>query len=45
MACGLPVITSTASCAPDIIENYTEGFLIEPGNKLQLEKAMKYFYK
>ena len=43
MASGLPVITTTASAGPDIIQNGIEGFVIEPGNEEELKTAMQYF--
>jgi len=43
MASGLPVITTTATCGPDIIEEGREGFIIEPGNVDQMEKAIAFF--
>lgn len=43
MACGLPVITTTATCGPDIIENGKEGFIIETGNETELKKVTQYF--
>lgn len=43
MACGLPVITTTATCGPDIIENGKEGFIINPGDTVALINAIQYF--
>ncbi len=43
MACGLPVITTNATCGPDIIEEGKEGFIIEPANETQLRTAIEYF--
>ncbi|MBN8836630.1 MAG: glycosyltransferase family 4 protein [Sphingobacteriia bacterium] len=43
MACGLPVITTSATGGPDIIEHGKEGFIIEPGNEEQLKKAIQFF--
>jgi len=43
MACGLPVITTNATCGPDIIEHGKEGFIIEPANEAQLRSAIEYF--
>lgn len=43
MASGLPVITTTATAGPDIIENGKEGFIIEPGNSAQLKSAIQFF--
>ena len=43
MACGLPVITTTATCGPDIISNGKDGFIIEPGSVNELKNAIEYF--
>ena len=43
MASGLPVITTTATCGPDIIENGKEGFIIGPGDGDALTTAIRYF--
>ena len=43
MASGLPVITTTATAGPDIIEHGKEGFIIEPGDKKGLTDAIQYF--
>ena len=43
MACGIPVITTNATCGPDIIEHGKEGFIIEPANEAQLRSAIEYF--
>lgn len=43
MACGLPVITSSATCGPDLIENGKQGFVIDPGNEEMLISAIEYF--
>ncbi len=43
MACGLPVITTTASAGPDIIENGKEGFIIEAGDEIALTNAINFF--
>lgn len=43
MASGLPVITTTATAGPDIIENGIEGFIIEPGDKEGLTAAIQFF--
>lgn len=45
MASGLPVITTTSTCGPDIIENGQEGFLIGPGNDAALRTSIEYFVK
>ena len=43
MAGGLPVITTTATCGPDIIENGTDGFIVEPGDADSLKSSIEYF--
>ena len=41
MACGLPVVSTTgAGCAPDMIFNWENGFIVEPGNADALYEAM-----
>ena len=45
MACGLPVITTNATCGPDIIEHGREGFIIEPAGEEHLKEAIDYFIK
>ncbi len=40
MAAGLPVITTTATAGPDIIENGVDGFLVSPGDKKGLAACM-----
>lgn len=45
MAAGLPVITTTATCAPEIIENGTDGFIIDTGDEKQLLSAINHFLK
>jgi glycosyltransferase involved in cell wall biosynthesis len=41
MACGLPVVSTTAAgCAPDMIFNWENGFIVEPGNVDALYEAM-----
>jgi starch synthase len=40
MACGMPVITSTATAGPDIIEHGVDGFVIQPGDKSALGTSM-----
>lgn len=41
MACGLPVITTTHTCGPDLVKEGQEGFVVEPGNDPQLLMAMQ----
>ena len=45
MASGLPVITTSATCGPDIIEQGKEGFVIEPGDMEQIKTAIEFFIK
>jgi starch synthase len=43
MASGLPVITTNATCGPDIIENGKEGFVVEAGDGVNLESTIRHF--
>lgn len=43
MASGLPVITTSATCGPDIIEEGKEGFLLFPGDYVALIEAIRFF--
>ena len=43
LACGLPVITTSATCGPDLIENGKQGFIIEPGNEIRLKSTIESF--
>jgi glycosyltransferase involved in cell wall biosynthesis len=45
MACGLPVISTTHTAAPDLISDGREGFIIEPGDTAELVKCLEYFLK
>ncbi|MCU0322495.1 MAG: glycosyltransferase family 4 protein [Chitinophagaceae bacterium] len=45
MATGLPVIASTNTCGPDIIENEKDGFVIDVGNEKQLLEAVLFFVR
>ena len=41
MSCGLPVIvTSVAGCAPDLVQDGCNGFVVSPGDATQLAAAM-----
>lgn len=42
MACGLPVITTTATAGPDIITQGNDGWVIEPGNLDALVETMRF---
>jgi len=42
LACGLPVITTTATAGPDIIARGNDGWVIEPGNLKALTEAMEF---
>jgi glycosyltransferase involved in cell wall biosynthesis len=42
MACGLPVITTTATAGPDIVTQATDGWIIEPGDLAGLIETMNY---
>ncbi len=45
MACGLPVISSKFSVAPDFITNGEEGFIINPRDKNKIAEKIDFFYK
>lgn len=42
MACGLPVITTTATAGPDIIRHGEDGWVIAPGDDAALTGALEY---
>jgi glycosyltransferase involved in cell wall biosynthesis len=42
MACGLPVITTTATAGPDIVTEGRDGWTIEPGNLEALVSTMQF---
>ena len=42
MACGLPVITTTATAGPDILSNTENGWVLEPGNLDALVSTMRF---
>lgn len=43
LASGMPVIASKNSCAPEIVEEYKEGFVIEPRNIKEIKDKVKWF--
>ena len=43
MSCGLPVITTAATCGPDIINHGKNGILVKTGSQEELLKAMLSF--
>ncbi len=45
MACGLPVISSEYSVAPDFITDGEEGFIVEPRNTKKIAEKINFFYK
>jgi len=45
MACGLPIISTTRTAAPDLIRNGKEGFVIAPGDSAQLAEAIEQFLR
>ena len=45
MACGLPVISSRYSVAPDFITDGEEGFIIEPRNTKKIADKINFFYE
>lgn len=45
MACGLPVISTSRTAAPDLISDGHEGFITEPGDIARLVRCLEYFLK
>jgi len=45
MACGLPVIATTRTAAPDLIRNGCEGFITEPGNVPDLVRCIEHLLR
>ncbi len=43
MAAGLPVITTTHTAGPELLENGKQGFVIAPGDSTALAAAMQHF--
>ena len=43
MASGLPVIATKYSCAPDVVTDYEEGFVIEPRNIEDFKSKVLWF--
>ena len=43
MACGLPVISTTRTAAPDLVREGLEGFVISPGNACEVARCLEYF--
>lgn len=44
MASGMPVIASKYSCAPEVVEEYKTGFVIEPKNIDKIVEKILWFY-
>jgi glycosyltransferase involved in cell wall biosynthesis len=42
MLCGLPVLATNRTCAPDIFSGQDEGFVIEPGSATQIAEAIEW---
>jgi glycosyltransferase involved in cell wall biosynthesis len=40
MACGLPVLSTTATAAPDLVTNGEDGFVVDPGSAAQLAERI-----
>lgn len=40
MSYGLPIVSTKVGGIPEIVKNNVNGFLIEPGNKVELKKAL-----
>ena len=45
LAAGLPVIASKYSCAPEVVTDFKEGFVIEPRDIDQMKDRIKWFYE
>lgn len=45
LASGLPVIASKYSCAPEVISDYKEGFVVEPRNIEELKEKIVWYYQ
>jgi glycosyltransferase involved in cell wall biosynthesis len=43
MACGLPIVSTTRTAAPDLIDHGKEGFVTDPGNSVQVATCIEYF--
>lgn len=43
LSCSTPVISTLVAGIPEAVENRVNGFLINPGNLIQLKKSMEYF--
>lgn len=43
LATGLPVIASKYSCAPEVVTDYNEGFVVEPKDIDQLKDKIRWF--
>ena len=43
LACGLPLIATDATAAPDLITNNVEGFVVPAGDKMALQDTMQRF--
>ena len=43
MACGLPIVSTTRTAAPDLIDHGKEGFVTDPGNSVQVATCLEYF--
>jgi glycosyltransferase involved in cell wall biosynthesis len=45
MASGLPIISTTRTAAPDLIDHSKEGFVVDPGNSVQVATCIEYFLR
>ena len=45
MAAGLPVVATAAGGVPNLLENGSEGFIVEPGNVRELSNAMSFLLR
>lgn len=44
MACGLPCVASAVGGVPDVIENWKDGVLVQPGKAKELAEALEKIY-
>jgi glycosyltransferase involved in cell wall biosynthesis len=42
LACGLPILSTTHTAAPDLIEDGVQGFVVEPGNPIALAERIQW---
>jgi len=45
MSCGVPVIASTHSCGPDVIQEGVDGYLVPPGDAQAIADQLAFLYE